>query len=413
MYFKNKNYFYLIFQIFLFASCSTNDIVKENFNLAAYQYEGMLAEIAIEDGCMPRTVKHDKLWCVPVEDWTSGFFPGSLWYMYEYTLDKKWRDNAEEWTKLLNPMQYFTGNHDVGFMMYCSYGNAYRLTGNEEYIPILIQSAEALCKRYSSKVGCIQSWDARKSIGEKNKWEYPVIIDNMMNLELLLFAYEKTGNDFFRNVAISHAEKTMENQVRNDFSCYHVVNYDPETGNVLYRQTAQGFSDNSVWARGQAWGIYGFTMMYRFTQDKRFLNTAIGMADFFIDNKNLPEDMIPYWDFNTGEAGYEPDFVFDREKFKIIPRDASTAAITASALLELCNYSDDVRNKKYYDVAEKMITSLSSDKYRSRPGENHNFILKHSVGNLPGDNEIDVPLIYADYYFLEALLRYKNQNLSK
>ena len=153
--------------------------------------------------------------------------------------------------------------------------------------------------------------------------------------------------------------------------------------------------------------------MYRFTQDKRFLNTAIGMADFFIDNKNLPEDMIPYWDFNTGEAGYEPDFVFDREKFKIIPRDASTAAITASALLELCNYSDDVRNKKYYDVAEKMITSLSSDKYRSRPGENHNFILKHSVGNLPGDNEIDVPLIYADYYFLEALLRYKNQNLSK
>lgn len=384
------------------------NIVKENVELAEKQYKGMLLNIDSAQQKVPRTVKQNQLWRVPTNDWTSGFWAGNLWYLYELNKSRFWKDEADKWTSILEPIQYFTNDHDIGFMMYCSYGNAYRLTGKKEYLPILLQSAENLCKRYSPTVGCIQSWNKRKSIGLKNDWEYPVIIDNMMNLELLLFAWQQTGNSYFKEVAVSHAEKTMQNQIRSDFSCYHVVNYDPRTGKVLHRQTAQGYSDNSAWARGQAWGIYGFTMMYRFTKDRRFLETATGMANFFLDHKNLPEDGIPYWDFNAGETGYHPDFVYDREKFKDIPRDASAAAIVASALLELYAYVDSNKSQKFYQAAEKIITSLSSEAYRARTGENHHFILKRSVGNLPGNNEIDVPLIYADYYFLEALSRYEN-----
>lgn len=387
-------------------------MVKKNFELAESQYWNMLNK-AMDINCFPRTVKQDRLWCVSAEDWTSGFWPGALWYLYEYTKNNSWKDEAMKWTDSLKDIQYFVGHHDVGFMMYCSYGNGFRLTANPEYIPILVQSAKSLCKRYSYNVGCIQSWNARMSVGGKNTWKYPVIIDNMMNLELLFWATQATNDSIYWNIAVSHAEKTMKNQIRADFSCYHVVNYDPDTGDVLHRQTAQGFAVNSTWARGQAWGVYSFTMVYRYTRDERFLRTAINMADFFLNHKSLPDDGIPYWDFNVGEEGFNPDFEYNPCDYNMIPRDVSAACIVASALFELCGYVSDVDKKQtYYSAAIKILNSLSTDYYRAKENENHNFILKHSVGNLPGNNEVDVPLIYADYYFLEALIRYNTRMLS-
>lgn len=384
----------------------SQDIVKKNFELAEIQYQAMLKK-AMDITCFPRTVKQDKLWCVPAEDWTSGFWPGVLWYMYEYTKNKRWKDEAMKWTHSLKDIQSFVGHHDVGFMMYCSYGNGFRLTANPKYIPILVQSAKSLCKRYSYNVGCIQSWNARKSIGRKNTWEYPVIIDNMMNLELLFWATLATNDSVYWDIAVSHAEKTMKNQIRSDFSSYHVVNYAPDTGEILHRQTAQGYADSSTWARGQAWGIYSFTMVYRYTKDERFLQTAINMADFFLNHKNLPNDCIPYWDFNAGEKGFNPDFEYVSSDYKVIPRDVSAACIVASALFELCGYVSDINKKQtYYDMGIRILNNLSNNSYRAKEKENHGFLLKHSVGNLPGNNEVDVPLIYADYYFLEALIRY-------
>lgn len=384
----------------------SQDIVKKNFELAEIQYQAMLKK-ATDITCFPRTVKQDKLWCVPAEDWTSGFWPGVLWYMYEYTKNNRWKDEAMKWTHSLKDIQSFVGHHDVGFMMYCSYGNGFRLTANPKYIPILVQSAKSLCKRYSYNVGCIQSWNARKSIGRKNTWEYPVIIDNMMNLELLFWATLATNDSVYWDIAVSHAEKTMKNQIRSDFSSYHVVNYAPDTGEILHRQTAQGYADSSTWARGQAWGIYSFTMVYRYTKDERFLQTAINMADFFLNHKNLPDDCIPYWDFNAGEKGFNPDFEYVSSDYKVIPRDVSAACIVASALFELCGYVSDINKKQtYYDMGIRILNNLSNNSYRAKEKENHGFLLKHSVGNLPGNNEVDVPLIYADYYFLEALIRY-------
>ena len=386
-------------------------MVKNNFELTEKQYRNMLDK-AMDINCFPRTVKQGRLWCVSAEDWTSGFWPGALWYLYEYTKNNSWKDEAMKWTDSLKNIQYFVGHHDVGFMMYCSYGNGFRLTANPEYIPILVQSARSLCKRYSYNVGCIQSWDARMSVGGKNNWKFPVIIDNMMNLELLFWATQATNDSVYWNIAVSHAEKTMKNQIRPDFSCYHVVNYDPDTGDVLHRQTAQGFADNSTWARGQAWGVYSFTMVYRYTKDERFLRTAINMADFFLNHKNLPDDGIPYWDFNVGEEGFNPDFKYNPFDYRRIPRDVSAACVVASALFELCGYVSKIDHKRiYYDAAIKILNNLSTDCYRAKENENHNFILKHSVGNFPGNNEVDVPLIYADYYFLEALVRY-NKMLS-
>ena len=291
--------------------------------------------------------------------------------------------------------------------MYCSFGNAYRLTGNEVYKDVLVESARSLCKRFNEKTGCIESWNYRKAWNEKDEWFFPVIIDNMMNLELLYFATKVTGDSLFAKVANKHAETTARNHFRDDYSSYHVVNYDEETGEVLHRATCQGFADNSTWARGQAWAIYGYTMAYRETKNPDFLNMAVHTADFWLSHPRLPKDGIPYWDFNAGQKSYVPDWNYDPQRFKVIPRDASAAAIAASAFLELSEYV--MEGKKYAEAAEHILRSLSSPDYLAEPGTNCNFILKHSVGSIPHGVEIDVPLVYADYYYLEALTRYKNR----
>ena len=280
--------------------------------------------------------------------------------------------------------------------------------GMEEYKQIIIEAANSLCTRFSPKTGCIKSWNYRKSWNGKDEWFYPVIIDNMMNLELLYFASKVTGDPHYAEIANSHAITTAREQFREDYSNYHVVNYDPETGKVLHKQTCQGFSDNSAWARGQAWAIYGYTMAYRETKKPEFLEMAQRTAEFWLNHSNLPEDMVPYWDFNAGQEGYVPEWEYDANDFKEIPRDASAAAITASALLELYQYVDKKTGKRYYQAAVKTLKSLASPSYLAAQGTNGNFLLKHCVGSIPHKNEIDVPLVYADYYFLEALHRYKN-----
>ncbi|WP_443936812.1 glycoside hydrolase family 88 protein [Pedobacter sp. MW01-1-1] len=384
------------------------DFVAKSFKAAAPLYDNLLAKTSGNYTDYPHSLSADgTIKYLQIDEWTGGFWPGALWYMYEFTKEDKWKNAALTWTNSLESNQFNTAHHDIGFMMYCSYGNALRFVDDKKYPEILLQSAKSLTKRYSPIVGSIQSWNKRKSKGDIHVWEYPVIMDNMMNLELLFYASKISGDLVYKNIAIKHAEQTMKNHLRPDYSSYHVVNYDPTTGKVLHRQTLQGFSDNSTWARGQAWGIYGFTVVYRETRDPRFLKTAQKMADFFLDHPNLPKDKIPYWDFNVGEKGYRPDWNFDPQKYKEIPRDASSAAIASSGLLELSTLLDGEQKKKYYNAALAMLKSLSSNKYLNTDFQNPYFLLKHSTGNFPSDREIDVPLIYADYYFLEALTRYQ------
>ena len=332
----------------------------------------------------PRTVEKGQLKLVSSGDWTSGFFPGVLWLLYNHTGKHEWLAAAKEYTSLMEKEQWDRTSHDVGFKMYCSYGNGYRLTNDSGYKRILIQSARTLSRRFNSSIGCIRSWD-------HGKWTFPVIIDNMMNLELLFAATRLSGDSSYYNIAVSHANTTMQNHFRPDYSCYHVVDYDTATGKVIGKGTHQGYSNESAWARGQAWALYGFTMCYRETGNKAYLKQAEAIADFILHQPNLPTDKIPYWDFN------DPGI-------PAVPRDASAAAITASALLELANYSS--HTKEYRKTAGTILYSLS-EKYSARQATNYGFILLHSTGHKPANSEIDVPLNYADYYFLEALLRYK------
>jgi unsaturated chondroitin disaccharide hydrolase len=381
--------------------------IDDNFSFAGNQLKKMLATSAKYDTLFPRTIdKQGQLKLTNKYEWTSGFFPGALWYAYEGTGDTMLKSQAIQWTEKLEALQTFTGHHDLGFMMYCSYGNAYRLTGNTQYRDILVQAAKSLSTRFNPKTGCIKSWDGFGSWDGKNKYYYPVIIDNMMNLELLFFASKVTGDVYYKNIAVTHAQNVIKNQLRPDYSCYHVVCYDTVTGKVLARETGQGYANNSTWARGQAWGMYGFTMTYRETKDKRFLLAARKMADYYVDNKTLPADKVAYWDFNANEVGYAPSVKSHAKETPVKYRDVSAAAITASALFELSTYTGK-EGEKYRTAAIAMLHALSSPAYRAMAEGNGNFLLKHSVGSIAHGSEIDVPLIYADYYFLEAMNRYR------
>lgn len=362
---------------------------KSNLEYAQTQI-GKGLEIFKDTLAFPRTTKPDgSMKGVPSQDWTSGFYSGNLWYLYEYTKDKKWEIAARKWTAGLEKEKRNTHTHDLGFMLYNSFGNGYRLTQDPHYKEILIEGARSLSTRFSPTTGCIKSWD-------HGRWQFPVIIDNMMNLEFLFWATKVTGDSSFYKIAVTHANTTMKNHFRADNSSYHVVDYDTITGEVRARVTAQGYANESAWARGQAWGLYGYTVTYRETKDKRYLDQAVKIADFFLSHKNLPKDMVPYWDFNAPNIPNEE-------------RDASAAAIAASGMLELSLYVPN--GKKYFQAAEKILTSLGTSAYRADVGTNANFLLKHSVGHKPAKSEIDVPLVYADYYFIEGMMRH--EKLSK
>lgn len=369
----------------LFSNGQMKVDVGAQMKLAQQQYERLLA--AHRDTTRtPQSYANGEYVDMPVDWWCSGFFGGNLWLLYQYTHAAKWKDAANLWTLAVESRQYDTSTHDLGFMLYCSYGNGYRLTGDAGYRKVLLRGAQSLATRYHPGTGVIKSWDSFQ------QYDYPVIIDNMMNLEFLFWAARASGDRHYYDICVSHANATMKNHYRPDHSSFHVVCYD-SVGNVLVKKTWQGANDTSAWSRGQAWGLYGFTVMYRETKDRKYLRQAIGIADFYLHHPNLPADKIPYWDFNAPHIPNEE-------------RDASAGAIACSALLELYRYVDPRRGREYFDAAEKMLESLSSPAYRNGLDENGNFLIKHCVGFKPGGKEIDVPLVYADYYYLEALLRY-------
>jgi hypothetical protein len=310
--------------------------------------------------------------------------------LYEYHKSKQIKDIAIEFLSRVEKEKYNTYDHDIGFQINCSFGNAYRITKNENYKNVLLTAAQSATKRYNAKTGLIRSWDFGK-----NKWQFPVIIDNMMNLELLMRAFHLSSDSLYYRIAVSHADNTMKNHFRPDYSCYHVVSYDTITGLPHVKMTHQGAFNESHWARGQAWALYGFTMMYRETGFQKYLTHAVNIANFLIHHPNMPEDRIPYWDLLAADI---PNSY----------RDASAAAIMASALIELSGFVDKKLKSDFLRVAKTQLKTLSGADYLAKPGTNGFFILKHSVGNLPRGYEIDVPLSYADYYFLEALIRYNN-----
>ena len=359
--------------------------VKKEFAFAAKQYEGMLLSHP-DITKFPQSTKPDGSPDNRVSSWwCSGFFGGSLWYIYEFTGDNKWKNAANIWTKAVEKEKYNKGTHDLGFILYCTFGNGYRLTKNKEYIEPMLTGAKSLATRFNPAYGVIKSWNQFQDC------KYPVIIDNMMNLEFLLWAAKNSNDTSLYNIAIKHADNTLKNHFRPDFSSYHLVGY--EEGEKVYsKRTVQGANDSSAWARGQGWALYGYTMMYRETKDPKYLKQAEGIAGFIMNHPNLPKDKIPYWDFNAPNIPNEE-------------RDASARAIYASALLELCNYSPE-NKRKYFSFAEQILKSLSSPEYKAQLGKNNYFILKHSVGHKPAKSEINTPLVYADYYYLEALLRY-------
>ncbi|MEQ9296932.1 MAG: glycoside hydrolase family 88 protein [Cyclobacteriaceae bacterium] len=336
---------------------------------------------------LPRSVEEGKVRYTSPEGWTSGFFPGMLWMMESYDTSRDWSKHAALYTEELEKVQFLTSHHDLGFMLFNSYGRGYVSTQSASYKQVLVNGANSLAFRYDSMVGMIKSWD-RPGI-----WQYPVIIDNMMNLEYLFWATKATGDSSYYDMAVSHAAQTLRDHYRDDMSCYHVVDYDTLNGEPIWKGTHQGLADESVWARGQAWGLYGFTMAYRETGDLIFLEQAKKIAAFLLNHEQMPADKVPYWDFSDPEI---PDS----------PRDVSAAAIIASGLIELSTYVP-AESTTYQEYAKEILLNLSEN-YRYKASASQNFFyLDQSVGNKPKDKEVSIPIIYADYYFIEALLRLK------
>jgi unsaturated chondroitin disaccharide hydrolase len=366
-------------------------VIDTSLTIACAQYKFLGAHTPAD--ALPRSFQDGKWVTSDPGWWTSGFFSGTLVQLYTVSRDTALKGEALRRMQLLAPEQYNKGTHDLGFMMFCSYGNDLRLLGDTGAASVLMNSARSLSTRFNPRVGCIRSWDNKR-------WQYPVIIDNMMNLELLVWATAHSGDSAFYRIAVTHANTTLRNHFRPDHSSYHVVDYDSTSGAVRARVTAQGFSDSSAWARGQSWGLYGYTMMYRGTRDRRYLLQANQIARYLLSR--LPADKIPFWDYDDPHI---PDTY----------RDASAAAVLASALIELSRYVPVTLGKTYLGVAETILRTLCSPAYRAAPGENGGFLLRHSVGHLPGHSEVDVPLTYADYYYVEAMRRYqaigKNSNL--
>ena len=340
---------------------------------------------------LPRNIAPDSQeWrFINYKDWTSGFWPGTLWYLYENTDDEKWKEQADTYSRYLTPLSVTPAlDHDLGFQIFNSFGNGYRLTGNPEYKDIILKTADTLATLFNPNVGTILSWP--RDVPNMEWPQHNTIMDNMINLELLFWASKNGGDKSLYDIALSHADVTMKNHFRPDYTSYHVVVYDRETGEKIKGVTHQGYADNSMWARGQGWAIYGYTMVYRETGDKKYLDQAQKTAKVYLDH--LPIDLIPYWDFDAPNIPNEP-------------RDASAAALVASALLELSTFTKDSNlSKNYVEKAESMLEELSKN-YQSKDA-NSAFLL-HSTGHKPSGSEIDYSINYADYYYLEALLRLK------
>ena len=367
--------------------CNMRKLIAYDIAVGVNQYKHLMQILPADR--MPKTFEKNALVTSDTNWWCSGFYPGTLWYLFENTGDTVIKSEAIKRLGILEKEKFRTEDHDLGFMMYCSFGNAYRITKQPAYKEVVLQSAVSLATRYRPIIKSIQSWN------KSDRFQCPVIIDNMMNLELLSWASKNGGNKKLGEIAINHANSTIKNHFRPDGSSYHVLDFDLTTGKLLKSVTSQGAADSSAWARGQAWALYGFTMFYRFEKDEAYLNQAQKIANFMLNHPNLPKDKVMFWDF---DAPGIPNAL----------RDASAAAITASALLELGQFTKGKDKRKYVSAAKKILQTLSSPKYLAENGSNGGFILKHGVGALPYNSEVDVPLTYGDYYFIEALNRYKN-----
>ena len=393
-----KNLFLLanvLFISFLLTNCSgseqkeetatfTKEMAKARLDKITQKAIADLSKIPIDSNAIPRSLKEDgSLDARGSRNWTSGFYPGILWNLFDYSGQAALRDAAQQWTSFVEKEKWNTGTHDLGFMIYCPFGNAYRVTGKEAYKEAIIQAAKSLSTRYKPEVGALKSWDWNPEV-----WHFPVIIDNMMNLEMLFRVSEWTGDSTYYKIADQHAQTTMENHFRPDHSSYHVIDYDTLSGDVRNRHTHQGFAHESAWSRGQAWGLYGYTVAYRETGNEEYLEQARKIAHFIFSHPNVPEDKIPYWDYDAPNVPNEL-------------RDVSAATITASGLLELADL-DKEHGESYQNWADGILLSLEQEKYQTDAAP---FFLDHSVGSIPGKFEVDVPINYADYFYVEALQR--------
>ena len=377
----------------VFYACKSNSEAEKaaleiDIEKLLHQRFNKLLAYKVDSTSFPRSVnlKTNAINKVPSKDWTSGFFAGNLWQLFEFTGNEAYRVKAKKWTAFIEKEKHNNKTHDMGFKVFGSFGNGLKYYDNSSYKKIILESAETLSTRFNSNIGSIRSWDFNKKV-----WQYPVIIDNMMNLELLFEATRISGDSTFHKLAVSHANTTLKNHFRPDNSCYHVIDYDTISTQARLKVNHQGFDDESSWARGQAWAIYGFTMVYRYTKDPKYLNRAKATTAFFLNHENLPDDAIPFWDFEDPSI---PN----------APRDVSAATIVASALIELYTFTKD---KKYLDYSKKVIANLKTAEYVLAADIDVPFILNHSTGNRPENDGIDEPIVYADYYFLETLLRFK------
>ncbi|WP_194765835.1 glycoside hydrolase family 88 protein [Tamlana sp. I1] len=383
--------YYLLIVLLLSLSCSktksNNNSAKTVEAILDNRYQ-KLAEYQVDSTAFPRSLnlKTNTIQKVPSSDWTSGFFAGNLWQIYQLTKEDLYKNQAKKWTAFIEKEKHNNRTHDMGFKVFCSFGKSLEVENNTNYKKIIVESAETLSTRFNENIGSIRSWDFNADI-----WQFPVIIDNMMNLELLFEATKISGDSTFHKLAVTHANTTLKNHFRADNSCFHVIDYDTITNQPRLKVTHQGFNDASSWARGQGWAIYGYTMAYRYTKDSKYLERAKATAAFYLNHKNLPEDGIPYWDFNDPAI---PN----------APRDVSAGTVVASALVELYGYTN---NKTYLEYSKKVIDNLKSSNYILDEKNPAPFILNHSTGNWPKNDEIDEPIVYADYYFLETLLRLK------
>lgn len=385
-----KRLFILSLVIFSCKNASKEAKIVDNASLLDLRYQYLL-DYRLDSISIPRSWDKQKQATrgVPSKDWTSGFFAGNLWQLYELTQDKEYRDKALQWTQFLEKEKINAGTHDMGFKIFSSYGKGYQYVENPKYKSIILEAAKTLSTRFNTKVGAIRSWD-----WDPEGMEYPVIVDNLMNLELLFEATKLSQDSIYHNIAVTHLNTTLNNHFREDNSIFHVVDYDTITGKVKRKFTHQGYSDNSSWARGLGWGIYGFTLAHRYTGEEQYLAQAEAISKYYLNHQNLPSDGIPYWDFDDPDI---PD----------APRDVSAATIIASAFYELQNYSNF--GDEYIEYANKVLSTLQSDAYLLDQDVEAPFILDHSTGNWPRDYEIDEPIVYADYYFLEALIRKKTK----
>ncbi len=379
----------------IFLSCKSNNDKKDESelyvnNILHQRYEKLL-DYPLDSLGFPRSFSRNKntLKKVTSKDWTSGFFPGNLWQIYHLTGNKKYRKLAEKWTAFVEKEKFNGGTHDMGFKLLSSYGNGLKSVKNKKkYQDVIVKGAQTLSTRFDENIGSIRSWDFNIDI-----WQFPVIIDNMMNLELLFEATKITGDSTYHKIAVKHANTTLKNHFRDDGSTWHVVDYDTITKKVRTKFTHQGIADNSAWARGQAWAVHGYTMAYRYTKDVKYLNRAKRTAHYFINHKDLPEDGIAYWDFND-------------PKIPHASRDVSASVIIASALVELYGYTSQ---EEYLNYSKKVINSIKniSNTYILPQDENIPFILDHNYGDWSKRAEMDEPIVYGDYYFLQTLLRLK------